>query len=381
MAEEAAQEQRSPDPTRSVRCIVKLGGAAITNKGELESINENNLRSACAQLRQAMSESNSDGAPEKVLGMDWSRKRGDSADPAVDAEWITGMAGLGLETNFIVVHGAGSFGHFQASRSGVHKGGLHSTLVKAGFVATRISVTSLNQEIVRALARGIQNSLLCPLLCAVGPSIVITRLPVGTSDEKNHGTAYSFAEGIPSVGMSPFACGWTTKQRKLASSNTSQIIQSLHAGFVPVLHGDAVLDELLDCTILSGDVIIRHLAQLLSPKYVVFLTDVHGVYDRPPTEPDAVLLREIEVDEDGRWSIVKPVLLQGNNNKGVEISVASHDTTGGMETKILEAAVIARLGIDVYITKAGTDHSLRALKGDVSTDTEDWLGTVIRSSR
>jgi len=38
-----------------------------------------------------------------------------------------------------------------------------------------------------------------------------------------------------------------------------------------VLHGDAVLDELLDCTILSGDVIIRHLAQLLSPKYVVFL--------------------------------------------------------------------------------------------------------------
>jgi hypothetical protein len=26
-----------------------------------------------------------------------------------------------------------------------------------------------------------------------------------------------------------------------------------------------------DCTILSGDVIIRHLAQLLGPKYVVFL--------------------------------------------------------------------------------------------------------------
>lgn len=35
----------------------------------------------------------------------------------------------------------------------------------------------------------------------------------------------------------------------------------------------------------------------------------------------------------------------------MEISVAAHDTTGGMETKILEAAVIARLGIDVYITK------------------------------
>lgn len=37
----------------------------------------------------------------------------------------------------------------------------------------------------------------------------------------------------------------------------------------------------------------------------------------------------------------------------MEISVAAHDTTGGMETKILEAAVIARLGTDVYITKVG----------------------------
>ena len=35
----------------------------------------------------------------------------------------------------------------------------------------------------------------------------------------------------------------------------------------------------------------------------------------------------------------------------VEISVASHDTTGGMVTKISEAAMIAKLGIDVYIVK------------------------------
>uniref|UniRef100_A0A0E0JP31 Isopentenyl phosphate kinase n=1 Tax=Oryza punctata TaxID=4537 RepID=A0A0E0JP31_ORYPU len=333
MAEEAAQEQTDPTASRPVRCIVKLGGAAITNKGELESIDAVSLRSACAQLRQAMSHG---GAAGKVVGMDWSRRPGDPTDPVVDVEGLSEMGGLGLDSNFVVVHGAGSFGHFQASRSGIHKGGLHSTLVKAGFVATRISVTSLNQEIVRALAR----------------------------------------EGIPSVGMSPFACGWSTKQRNLASVDASQIMQSLHVGFVPVLHGDAVLDELLDCTILSGDVIIRHLAQLLSPKYVVFLTDVHGVYDRPPSDPNAVLLREIAVDENGSWSIVKPALK--GNKKGVEISVAAHDTTGGMETKILEAAAIARLGVDVYITKVGTEHSLRALNGDTSS--EDWLGTVIRSS-
>ncbi|XP_047061104.1 isopentenyl phosphate kinase-like [Lolium rigidum] len=148
---EAAPEQRSPATPRPVRCIVKLGGAAITNKGELESIDEGSLRSACAQLRQAMS---GDATPEKAMGMDWSRRPGDPADPAVDTDGFRDMAGLGIDTNFIVVHGAGSFGHFQASRSGVHKGGLHTPLVKAGFVATRISVTSLNQEVVRALAKG-----------------------------------------------------------------------------------------------------------------------------------------------------------------------------------------------------------------------------------
>lgn len=35
----------------------------------------------------------------------------------------------------------------------------------------------------------------------------------------------------------------------------------------------------------------------------------------------------------------------------VEITVAAHDTTGGMATKISEAAMIARQGVDVYIVK------------------------------
>jgi len=129
---------------------------------------------------------------------------------------------------------------------------------------------------------------------------------------------------------------------------------------------------------LSGDVIIRHLAEHLKPEFVVFLTDVSGVYDRPPTEPNAVLLREIEVHEDGSWSVLKPTL----ENLHVEMTVAAHDTTGGMETKISEAAMIAKLGIDVYIVEAATSHSLRALSGELKDNIpEDWLGTVIRFQR
>ncbi|KAJ7943402.1 glutamate 5-kinase [Quillaja saponaria] len=319
--------------TRPIRCIVKMGGASITCKSELEKINEENLEKVSSQLKQAIMKSST-----KLPGMDWSKRPG-KPDISLNPDDF-GDHSVTDSSRFIVVHGAGSFGHFQASNSGVHKGGLNKPLVKAGFVATRISVTSLNLEIVRALA----------------------------------------TEGIPSIGMSPFSCGWSTSERNLASADLSKVAKAIDAGFTPVLHGDAVFDEIKGCTILSGDVIISYLAAYLKPEYVVFLTDVLGVYDRPPTEPHAVLLQEIAVSEDGSWSVVKPKLQNTSNQ--VEITVAAHDTTGGMATKIAEAAAIAKLGIDVYIVKAATSHSLRALNGELRNNIpDDWLGTVIRFLR
>ncbi|CAN1187767.1 Isopentenyl phosphate kinase [Linum perenne] len=283
----------------TIRCIVKLGGAAITCKNELEKINEENLGVVSLQLRQAMA---SVSENQKILGMDWSKRPGKSGI-CCDVDEFKDQMNSVDPANFVVVHGAGSFGHFQASKSGVHRGGLDKPIVKAGFVATRIS---------------------------------------------------------------------------LASADLSMVAKAIESGFMPVLHGDAVLDKQLGCTILSGDVIIRHLADYLKPEYVVFLTDVLGVYDRPPSEPDAVLMREISVTDDGSWSVVKPAL--GNANKPVEITVAAHDTTGGMVTKIAEAAMIAKLGIDVYIVKAATSHSQRALSGEIRSGSipDDWLGTVIK---
>ncbi|XP_061369689.1 isopentenyl phosphate kinase isoform X2 [Gastrolobium bilobum] len=321
--------------TEPIHCIVKLGGAAITCKNELEMINEEILQKVSEQLRQAMISSS-----EKPPGMDWSKRPGDSETFCNPEEF--GDHSVMECSRFIVVHGAGSFGHFQASKSAVHKGQLNKPLVKGGFVATRISVTSLNLEVVRALAR----------------------------------------EGIPSIGMSPFSCGWFTSERHISSADLSSVAKAIDSGFTPVLHGDAILDEILlvcfqGCTILSGDVIISHLATYSKPKYVVFLTDVYGVYDRPPTEPDAILLKEIAVAEDGSWSVVKPKL-----QNSIDLTLAAHDTTGGMKTKISEAAIIAKLGIDVYIVKAATSHSLRALNGDLrSSIPDDWLGTVVRSLR
>lgn len=49
-------------------------------------------------------------------------------------------------------------------------------------------------------------------------------------------------------------------------------------------------------------------------------------------------------------------------SKTVQTSVAAHDTTGGMETKIAEAAMIAKLGIDVYIVKVKIIDTFFCLK-------------------
>jgi isopentenyl phosphate kinase len=46
---------------------------------------------------------------------------------------------------------------------------------------------------------------------------------------------------------------------------------TVNAGFIPVVHGDGVLDSAEGCSILSGDLIVRQLAKGLKPSFVVFL--------------------------------------------------------------------------------------------------------------
>lgn len=82
-----------------LRFIVKLGGAAITNKNSFETLDDVTLQQCVEHLKEVYS-------------------RNHKAD-------------------FLVVHGAGSFGHFQASQANVAKGGLNQPNVRMGFVKAR----------------------------------------------------------------------------------------------------------------------------------------------------------------------------------------------------------------------------------------------------
>ena len=264
--------------------LVKLGGAAVTNKSELETLDEDTLSSVIRQI-----------------------------------------AAVHRSRRLVVVHGAGSFGHFQAKEFGVQGGSLEDPRVVRGFAETRASVTKLNTKIVDALVR----------------------------------------EKVNAVGLSPCAF-WDSRGCSAASV---EIIRGLVGrGFVPVLHGDAIAcgDR---SVILSGDKIVADLAEVLRPKVVLFLSNVNGIYNKPPSCEGAILIPRIEVFRNG-WSF-------GTVSERIAFESAAHDTTGGMRGKVEEASAIALGGVDVVVARAGSEAALVALRG--KGDLKD--GTLVTSMR
>ena len=110
-----------------------------------------------------------------------------------------------------------------------------------------------------------------------------------------------------------------------AKLNLAMILrETLSAGLVPVLHGDACLHGKQNAGILSGDILMEAIGQLPWVSHVVFLTDVDGVYSNDPRgDPKARLLPIIEIDKD-TLEIIDPILNVSRSSHG-------HDVTGGFK--------------------------------------------------
>jgi len=228
-----------------------------------------------------------------------------------------------------VIHGAGSFGHQQAKEYGVSKGGdgnggggvsLLPERLREGFAKTRLSVTTLNKHVITALLK----------------------------------------EGLPAVTISP--CPFVGTEGKVLSGGClpAMAVEGtrglLTRGLVPVVHGYAVLDEKQTVAILSGDIWMVELSRELGAKSAVFVTDVDGVFTKPPSEPEAELLQTILVDTaTGEIELA-----------GATVSQASHDVTGGLTAKLRCAADVliqAPTVESVYIVRAGSPAAAEALRG------------------
>lgn len=309
--------------------IIKLGGAAITFKDRFEALNTKVLEE-CAQVVASLFH-------EKRLKV-------------------------------IIVHGAGSFGHFQASKYKLAGGSPDSSLttstqINLGFSQTHQSVRQLNLHVVQSLI------------------------------ELN----------VPAVSISPL-CSWTTDNSQITQDSTVLVQQMLGLGLVPVLHGDAIFDTSMKYTILSGDSIIRRLCENLHPRpaRAVFFTNVSGIFDKPPVhhyigdsnlellhnssetkDLKAVLLRKIIVDihSTSEWTAIDINGRELSKDSILMDSMVEIDVTGGIEKKVSEAAAIATYGIPVRIVLAGKSQDcFDACYCDMLDDHSSWIGTEVIST-
>ena len=381
----SSSDEDAPDHAHShekVAVIVKLGGAAITEKDSLETMGARGQAVLAAAARSI-------------------------------AETVR------TQRNVVVVHGAGSFGHFQAKEHGVAGGGVLEGIacedgdatarLRAGVAKTRNSVQKLNAAVVSALIHA----------------------------------------GVHAVGLSPFASWFTRGAGKhiampLTEPGFRSVTFCLDNGLVPVLHGDVAFDMEQDCAILSGDTILEHLSVFLRPERAVFITDVPGVFAEPPptkSEPGttpATLLGFVGVDqEDPKRRAESPLLVGGrfevdedgarrfvpaadsaetteemkrvsNAMRGASMwefaaenarkadDASAPDVTGGIATKLRSAALVAALtngGVDVFVTDyaSGGGHAAivgdvivdgpRARRGTLKSSGERWVGTILGFGR
>ena len=166
-------------------------------------------------------------------------------------------------------------------------------------------------------------------------------------------------QGIATVSIQPSSF-IKTENKRIIKADLDLIKQYLELGFVLVIYGDVVLDanEKIKMAVVSGDQLIKYLAENLKPELVVLGSDVDGVYNQDPKDnPDAELIKVVRSRKD---------LMSLDSTKTV-------DVTGGMGGKIDELLEIAKNGIESEIINANTNNNIkRALNG------EKEIGTLIR---
>jgi len=192
------------------------------------------------------------------------------------------------DSQLILVHGAGSFGHPQAIKYRLNEG-----FDAQGAYLTHLSVKLLNSRVVESLN-----------------NVSVHALPV-----------HPLSSCLLDNG-------------KLIEFHVGQIQVMLEKGIVPVLHGDVVMDRIKGASILSGDRIIPYLALSLNASKIGAGTDVDGVLD----EKEAVIRK---ITPFSFMDIKKSIKGSG-----------SIDVTGGMLGKVSELLELAGKGVESRIFNA-----------------------------
>ncbi len=198
----------------------------------------------------------------------------------------------------ILIHGVGYFGHPQAHLYKLNEG--LSLDNKTGLYETHRAVIKLNKKILDSFAD----------------------------------------KGVPVMPIHPLSC-ITGKNGRINSFNIGCIELAVKNGFLPILHGDVVLDSTRGCCIISGDQLVSYIAKKLNTneskirrrenrrfphiEKIGVATNVDGVYDK-----DGKIVREINP------SNLKTILNQKFEGG------KKYDVTGGMLGKVIELTHIKK---------------------------------------
>lgn len=147
--------------------------------------------------------------------------------------------------DLVLVHGAGSYGHPQASRYGVHKG------TNKGVYETHVAVKELNTLVVDYLRNA----------------------------------------GVNALPVHPLSCSVKQPEVEVYSKQVRGMVSE---GFLPVLHGDCAVHNGYGASIVSGDDVVVELAE--KDEKVGMCTSTGGVLDANGDVMDRVS-DSSEVDE------------------------------------------------------------------------------------
>jgi isopentenyl phosphate kinase len=224
--------------------------------------------------------------------------------------------------NLIVVHGGGSFGHPTAEKYGIKDGYKEDPTQKLGFAETHHVMTVLNGLVMDAL----------------------------------------IWHEVPAISVAPSSC-MVTENGKVKFFDENVFNSMAKMTFTPVMYGDAVLDEKLGFTILSGDQLVAYLALKYKATKIVIGTDTDGLFDcDPKTNPNAKPYKHLTLTE---LKEIQPKLGKAQGT----------DVTGGMAGKI--AALIPAIEAGVHVTVTGATKGLSIYRA--LTD-QSVLGTEIEKT-
>ncbi len=206
------------------------------------------------------------------------------------------------QINIILIHGGGSFGHYMASKVLNER----KVIDQEGFSLIAWSMTELNRLFTEKL------------LSAKLPVVQIC----------TRGLVYELNDEL--------------------HINFDVIKELIKNDLIPILFGDVIVSE-RGFRILSGDDLAWRISMKLGSEWVLFATNVEGIYEKPPERGGREIIRLLRLS--------KEINIVLGASEGI-------DVTGGMLSKILSGREALKRGVKGFVFSGLVENNIyKALKG------------------